>query len=189
MGRPRKETSVEKEMKNLENQFDQYDQQIKNLTLDRMNEAPVREVEPQTKIAGKDIDKDNSNYLKPKKKIGSREKFNEKYREKYEFAKEYVNFIAENKEIIGESICIWTKNFAGVPAEYWEVPANKPVWGPRYLAEDIEKRSYHVLRMDQKEISSEDGMGKYYGQLVVDDIVPRLTARPVTTRRSVFMGA
>jgi hypothetical protein len=154
-----------------------------------MNMAPKKEVDQQTKIAQKDIEKNNDIYLKPVRSVGSREKFNENYREEYNHAKEYVNFVAENKEIIGEMIDLWTKPFAGMPAEEWKVPVNKPVWGPRYLAEQIKRAYYHRLSMQQSTITNSDGMGQYYGSMTVDSIVQRLDAIPVSSRKSIFMGA
>lgn len=178
---------VETEIDKAGKQFDQFDQQVKDLTLDRMNEAPKEEVEPQTKLAQKDLDRSKDIYLKPIKAIGSREKFNEKWREQYNFAKEYVQFIAENKELIGESIDIWTKPFPGMAAEEWMVPTNKPVWGPRYLAEQIKKKYYHRLTMQDRPIGA-DYAGQYTGQMVVDSTIQRLDAYPVQTKRSIFMG-
>lgn len=186
---PKVNSSGEKELEKCEKQFKEFDSQVQSLTLDRMNMAPKQDVEPQTKLASSDIDKNNSLYLKPLKSIGSREKFNENYREEYNHAKEYVNFTAENKEIIGETIELWTKPFAGMPAEFWKVPVNKPVWGPRYLAEQIKKASYHKLSMNQHTSVGADGMGQYYGAMVVDSIVQRLDAIPVSSRKSIFMGA
>lgn len=186
---PKVTSSGEKEIEKCEKQFKEFDDQVKSLTLDQMNKAPKQDVEQQTKIASVDIDKNNSTYLKPFKSIGSREKFNENYREEYNHAKEYVNFIAENKEIIGEVIETWTKPFAGMPAEFWKVPVNKSVWGPRYLAERIKGCSYHRLTMSQHTSTGADGMGQYYGAMVADSIVQRLDAIPVSSRKSVFMGA
>ena len=105
------------------------------------------------------------------------------------FSKEYVHFIAENKEIIGEAIELWTKPYAGLPAEYWRVPVNKPVWGPRYLAEQIKSKFYHRLVMQQNVVTGGDHMGQYYGSMAVDTTVQRLDAYPVTSKKSVFMGA
>ena len=82
-------------------------------------------------------------YLKPIKSIGSPQKFNEKFRDSYNYDKEYVHFVALNNEIIGEQIDIWTRPYGGMPAEEWIVPCGKPVWGPRYLAEQIKRRRYH----------------------------------------------
>jgi hypothetical protein len=176
-----------KEMEKLEKQFDAFSENVEQMTLDRMNAAPKLETEPQTKLSQQDIAKSSDLYLKPNRTISSREKFNEKFRDEYNFKKEYVLFIAENKEVIGEAIEIWTKDFPGVPCEFWKVPTNKPVWGPRYLAENISKRQYHRLIMQQN-IVEQTGMGHFYGQLAVDTIVPRLDARPVSTQKSVFMS-
>jgi len=186
---PKVTSAGQKELDKAEKQFEAFDNQVKDMTLDRMNMAPKAEQEAQTKLSQVDIDKNNNNYLKPVKSIGSREKFNEDYRKDYNYAKEYVNFTAENKEIIGETIEIWTKPFAGMPAEFWKVPVNKPVWGPRYLAEQIKKAYYHRLTMQQTVGTGQDHLGQYYGAMAVDSIVQRLDALPVSTRKSIFMGA
>lgn len=182
---------AQKELDNASEQFDNFDKQVKDLTMDRMNAAPKEDVEPQTKLSQKELDRSKDIYLKPKKSISvsSKEKFNETFRKEWEFSKEYVCFVAENNEIIGESIEIWTKPFAGVPAEYWEVPVNKPVYGPRHLAEQIKRCAYHRLSTREDKIVTADGMGQYYGQLIVDKTVQRLDARPANTKKSVFMTA
>jgi len=177
------------EMDKLEDQFQAFDKNVQELTHDRMNAAPKEETEPQTKIARSDLDKKKDVYLKPYKTISCREKFNEKFREDYNFKKEYVQFIAENKEIIGESIDLWTRPFPGMPAEEWKVPVNTPVWGPRYLAEQIKSCSYHRLKMEQGMNTGADGMGQYYGAMAVDTSVQRLDAHPVNSKKSIFMGA
>lgn len=179
---------VDKEMDKLEKQFDAFDQNIKELTQDRMNLAPKLDTEEQTKISQKDLEKSKDFYLKPKRTISCADKFNEKYREDYNFKKEYVRFIAENKEIIGENITLWTKPFAGVPAMEWEVPVNKPIWGPRYLAEQIKAACYHRLTMRDAPVQETGGM-QFYGQMVVDNTIQRLDAIPVSDRKSIFMGA
>lgn len=179
----------ETELDKMQKQFDNFDSQVKELTNDRMNQAPKLETEPQTKMSDREIDNAKKIYLKPKTSISVRDKFNEKFREKYNFSKEYVQFIAENNEIIGEQLEIWTRPFGGIPAEFWQVPVNTPVWGPRYLAEQIRKCTYHRLRMDQTVTHSQHGPGKFYGSMVVDNVIERLTARPVASARSVFMGA
>ena len=187
--KPKISSEAEKQLDEAIKQVDGFNESVNKLTLDRMNEAPKQELEPQTKMSQKDIDKSKDVYLKPNKAIGSREKFNEKFREEWNFQKEYVYFIAENKEIIGETIEMWTKPFPGVPCEFWKVPVNKPIWGPRYLAEQIARKFYHRLRSEEKSITGSDGMGQYIGQMVVDTTIPRLTAQPVSTKKSIFMGA
>ncbi len=178
-----------KELDKAEAQFKEFESSVKDMTLDRMNEAPKLETEPQTKLSQFELMGKKDMYLKPKRSISSREKFNERFRGEYEFAKEYVHFTAENKEIIGETIDLWTKPFPGLPAEEWSVPVNTPVWGPRYLAEQIKGCQYHRLRMDDKVVNGSDGMGQYYGSMAVDTITNRLDAHPVSSKRSVFMGS
>ncbi len=181
-------TSAEKEIIEAGKQFDAFDANVKELTMDRMNAVPREDVEPQTKISQVDREKMGDIYLKPFKTIGCREKFNEKFRKDYEFDKEYVQFEAENKEIIGEDIELWTRPYPGMSAEFWKVPVNKPIWGPRYLAEQIKRASYHRLVMKQNVVTGGDHAGQYFGSMAADTTVQRLDARPVTSRKSVFMG-
>jgi len=186
--KPRVNSAGERELEKAEKQFQEFDDQVKTLTLDRMNEAPKREVEPQTKLSQKEIDRSKDIYLKPLRTISSKEKFNEEYRDAYNFDKEFVHFIAENKEIIGEEIHLWTKPYAGVPAEEWKVPVNKPVWGPRYLAEQIKRKRYHRMKTEDRQTTAEGGM-TFYGHTVVDTTVQRLDAYPVPETKSIFTGA
>lgn len=180
---------AEKELDKAEKQFEKFDNEIKEMTFDRANEAKKEDVEQQTKIANSDIDKMKDLYIKPFKSVSSREKFNEKYRKDFNYSMEYVQFIAENKEIIGDTIEIWTKPFAGMPAEFWKIPCNKPIWGPRHLAEQIKRCCYHRFVMQQNVLTETAGAGQFYGSMAVDTTVQRLDAIPVSSRRSIFMGA
>jgi len=177
------------ELDKAEKQFEAFDENIKAMTMDRMNLAPKEEVEPQTKLSQVDIGKSRDVYLKPIKTIGCRDKFNEKFRAAYEYDKEYVHFIAENKELIGETIDLWTRPYGGMPAEEWQVPCNKPVWGPRYLAEQIKRKFYHRLVMQQNQMTEVNAVGQMYGAMAVDTTIQRLDAHPVSPRKSIFMGA
>lgn len=179
---------AEKELDKVEKQFEAFDNQVQQMTLDRMNTAPQQDVEQQTLMSQEDIEKSKRIYLKPFKSIGSKEKFNENYRKDYNFSMEQVQFIAENKEIIGETCEFWTKPFAGMPAEFWKVPTNKPVWGPRHVAERLTGCKYHRLKMENTTTGA-DGMGAYYGSMAVDSTIQRLDAIPVSERKSIFMGA
>lgn len=186
--RPRVNSESQKELDRAEDQFKAFDENIQSLTLDRMNTSPKKEEEPQTKLSQSEIEKSKDIYLKPKRTMYSREKFNEDYREQYRFSTEYVNFMAENKEVIGEDITLWTKPFSGMPAEEWVVPVNKPVWGPRHLAEQIKKASYHRLVMQDMPTNQVGGM-QFYGAIGVDTQIQRLDCHPVSRRKSLFMGA
>lgn len=190
MARPKTSGSLaEKELDKVQKQAEDFEQNLKDMTLDRMNMAPKQEVEQQTKISQKDIEKSTEIYLKPERSVSSRDKFNENYRKQYNFAQEFVQFIAENKTIIGEAIEIWTRPFAGMPAEFWRVPVNKPVWGPRHLAEQIKKACYHKFEMSNSIMGQSSTVGQFYGGMVVDTTVQRLDAIPVSGNKSIFMGA
>jgi len=184
---------AEKELDKAEAQFKEFDKSVKDLTLDRMNTAPKLETEQQTRLSSREIAKIPEHYLKPWKTIGCHDKFNEAYREQWEFAKQYVPFIAENNEIKGEEIDIWTKPFAGVPAQWWKVPVNKPVFAPRHVAERIKAATYHKLIMNTEDPrcqmpTGSDGVATYNTRPVVDVTVQRLDAYPVSDKKSIFMA-
>jgi hypothetical protein len=189
--KPKPNTSLaDRELQKCEEQFKAFEENVQQLTLDRMNQAPKEDIEPQTKIAQRDLEKSSEVYLKPFRTISSKEKFNERYRSDYEFAKEHVRFIAEHKELQGETIDLWTKPYPGMPAEEWKIPTGKPVWGPRYLAERLHACHYHRLVMQQNVITGGDQMGsQYFGQMAADTTVQRLDAIPVSNRKSIYMGA
>lgn len=185
-GRPPKVSSEsQKELEKLDKTFEEFNENNKKLELER-NKTPAHDP-MQTQMSQKEIKNANDVYLKPNKTISSRQKFNEKYREKYNYIKEYVKFIAENKEIIGESIEMWTRPIGGMPAEFWVVPVNKPIWGPRYLAEQIKKKYYHRLVMEDVP-RDQSGVGTFYGSMAADSTIQRLDAHPVGNTASVFMG-
>lgn len=185
-------TKLSKDLEEAAAKFDQFDKKISECDLGSLPKPKETELQSDVlKISQKEKEKNGDVYLKPIKTIGCREKFNETHREDYNYAKELVRFEAENVEIIGEAIDIWTRPFPGMPAEEWVVPTNTPVWGPRYLAEQLTKASYRRLKMDEKTQNQmgSDGHGSYYSSIIVDTTIQRLNARPAVDRKSVFMGA
>jgi len=186
--KPRIKSESQKQLENVEKQLDSFTEQVKEAVSERSLKPVNMDYEPQTKIAQADLAKKKEIYLKPIRSISSKEKFNEKFRAAYDFAKQHVQFIAENHEIIGESIELWTKPFAGMPAEEWKVPVNTPVFGPRYLAEQIARKYYKRLKTEDRPVTVEGGI-TYTGQLVIDTTIPRLDARPVQSHKSVFFAA
>ena len=180
---------MNQELEKAQENFEAFDNSIKELTMDRLNAAPRQETEMQTKMSTREMQSVKDHYLKPTHVISSRDKFNEKFRKEYDYMKVYVPFIAEHNELKGEEIEIWTKPFAGMPAEEWKVPTNKPVWGPRYLAEQIKRKFYHRLRMQENAIREQGGTGTFYGQMAAETTIQRLDAHPVSQKKSIFMGA
>jgi hypothetical protein len=184
-----KNSASAKEMDKVEKQLDAFNENVESLTLDNMNRAKKFEIEPQTKLSQQELFNTTDIFLKPFKTISSGDKFNEKYRDSWNFDKQTVYFIAENKEIIGEHIEMWTKPYAGVPAEFWKVPVNKPIHGPRYLAEQIKRCTYHTLVMKKGTSAGVDEFGEYQGVMAASNTVNRLDATPATKQRSIFMGS
>lgn len=168
---------------------DAFDASVASMTMDACASAPKVESEPQVLQSQREIAKEDGLYLKPDRSINSKESFNEKYRTEYNYKKEYVPFIAEHKEIIGETIELWTKPFAGLSAEFWKVPTNKKVWGPRHLAEQISSKSYTRITMNEQVTTGSDGHGVYFGQLTAANRIQRLDARPARGSKQAAMAS
>lgn len=178
----------EKELNKIEKQFDDFDKNVKEMTLDRMNQAPKLDREPGFASLQNQLEQSNVQYLKPFRTIPSREKFNEDYRKDYEYMKEYVEFVADNNEVKGETLDFWTKPFAGMPCEEWKVPVGITVSAPRYVKKRIDDCYYHQMSMKQNVSTGTDGMGQYYGAMVVDNIVQRLETHEAKRGSRVYMG-
>src|SRR6266478_1126676 len=70
MARPKNvPTSSELALEDASKQFDKFDEEIKTMTMDRMNLAPKQEVEPQTKLSQSEIAQTKDVYLKPKRTL------------------------------------------------------------------------------------------------------------------------
>ena len=70
---------AQKELDNAEKQFDKFDADVKELTLDRMRAAPKHESEPITTHSDRELKKTADLYLKPSRSINNHQKFNEKF--------------------------------------------------------------------------------------------------------------
>ena len=188
--KPRSNSASEREMEKISSQFDSFEKNIKDLTLDRMNEAPLKETAPH-EMSQKQMANSKDIYLKPKRTVScsGKEQFNEKFRDDYNYQKEYVYFTAYHNELIGAPAEFWVRPYGGLPAEEWEVPTGKPVWAPRYVAERIKGCKYHRLSMDETKTTGLNSAGTMYGQLVVDNTVQRLDATPASKSKSIFMGS
>jgi hypothetical protein len=170
------DNSGQKELKKVEKEFENFNKEVKEVSEKALFTPPLEE----KKELDPSIPKD-AIVLSPIKKINSQEPFNENFREDYNYKNENICFIAENIEISGEDISLWTKPFAGMSAMEWSVPVNKPVVGPRYLYEQIASKFYNRLVMDQKPIQSESGM-TYYGTMVATNTIHRLNAHEFVNR-------
>lgn len=180
--------AAERELDKVESQFNEIEKDIKKINIDRMGLVPKLQYESQTKMPQSEIANSKIFVLKPSNFVTSREKFNERFRDSYNYDKEYIEFIAENIEIRGEMIEMWTKPYPGMPAEFWKIPVNKPLAGPRYVCEQLKRKFHHKLTMQEGTTVGSDGMGQYYGKMAVETTVQRLDAREIPKTRSYSMS-
>ncbi len=181
---------MEQEIDKVESHFDSQEKILReSMSLDRLNQLPAEEAEPIHKMTQKQVSEAKDIYIQPFKTIACRDKFNEDYRDEYNYSMEWVYITAQNNMILNEYLDFWTKPFAGIPYEEWKVPVNKPIWVRRHVAERIKGCKYHELHMDQSKKVEHDEFGDYVGQMVAKKSVQRLDAFPATKRKSIFMGA
>src|SRR5665213_2096435 len=95
-----KNSLAEKELDKAQAQFDAFDENVKSLTLDHMNNLPVEASEAKHKLTQNQIADAKDIYIQPFKTIASRDKFNENYREDYTYAMEWVYITAQNNMIL-----------------------------------------------------------------------------------------
>ena len=90
--RPKVNSASQKELDKVEKQFEEFNDNVKDLVAARSPDAKPEESERQTKMSSNEIRNAKDIYLKPSKTLPDRQKFNEKFRKDWEFQKEYVNF-------------------------------------------------------------------------------------------------
>ena len=183
--KPKVNSEGQKELQKLEEGFDNFKKEIENLEEKRFDKTEA----PEHQISQREVEKTPDTYIKPIRIIMSREKFNERFREQYNYMKEYVYYTVQHEECKGDTVELWTKPFPGCPAEFWNVPSGRPVWIPRYVAEKLEKGcTYQRLKMQQTNGHSNDGVSMLTGQLVFDETVYRIIARPVSKSKKFSMN-
>lgn len=182
--KPQVNSEGQKELQKLEQNFDNFKKNVDDLTEKRS----VKSEAPEHQISQKQIENSTDLYIKPNRIIMSREKFNEAYREQYNYMKEYVHYTVQHEECKGDSVELWTKPFPGLPAEFWIVPSGRAVWIPRYVADRLENEcQYKRLKMQDTRPYANDGTSQMTTQIVYDDIIHRISARPVSTSKRFSM--
>jgi hypothetical protein len=183
--RPRVNNEGQKELDKVESQIDKFSDSV-SLASERNQNLPFKETEPQTKLSQAEINASSNIYLKPKRIFPSREKFNEKFRDEFNRQSQYVEFIAENHEVKGESIDLCIKKFPGMPVEEWIVPVNKNVSAPLYVKERIQQCGYTVFTTVDRSTGSEGGI-VYYGQMVSEEVKSRLSVKEVVRKSRIYL--
>lgn len=179
-----------KEMRKAEEQVQNIEASLK-VSNDLSRSVKKEELEPQHRLSNTEIQKKPEIYLKPERTLNDAQKFNEKWAAEWEFQKEYVNIIAQHNELIGEVIEMWTHPFGGKGASFWKVPTNKPIWVPRFVAEQIKRKSY-IRQVTGENVENTTSLGsnmRYWNNVVSETSVQRLDAHPVAAKKSIFMGS
>jgi len=180
------ESEKNKEIEKVDLQIDALTQQMSALDQDTINKAPIRETEPQTLMTKAQEKYTDAPVIKPTKSMSAVGKPIPKQAKARKEGWEYVKVIAEHNELIGENIELWINPFAGDPCSYWEIPTNKPIYIPRFLAEHLATRNYHRLKMQDRpatQLTAEmhsDGMASQpSGQFVAKETIRRIDCRRV----------
>lgn len=166
-------------MEKEEEQFNEFHQTIKEF--DPLNmQAPQEEVEQQTKLSKRETKRSDAPTLSPIRTIARRNDdkaktyWDEKHAKAREFDRQYVKIIAENREIVNEMIELWTGKYGCDPLEFWNIPVNKPVYVPRYVADNINKAKYHVMVMEDKYTGGSKDTVQFVGAMVASKTRNRL---------------
>lgn len=164
--------------KGLEN-LEKTTEEMKNLTVDEINKAPLTEVEPQTKMSKEEVEHYDAPVIKPTRSFPAHSKPSSKEKKERERGWELVKCIAENVEIYGEKIEFWLNKYLGDPTHFWEIPVNKPIYLPRFVAEHLATRTYHRFKMvDRSGRSFMEGSSSGEESLVVRETLARVTCKP-----------
>jgi hypothetical protein len=94
---------------------------------------------------------ENAIYIEPKRQLKGFGTLPEKLRKEHKHGWEYVKGMFENIIVNGEAITFWLSLYPGDPDCMWEIPANKPVFVPRHVANHLEKiMEYHEFSFIEK---------------------------------------
>lgn len=187
--RPRVNSEGQRELEKVETQLIRTVEETKKIDpLSAREKLKHIEHDEQTKLSTKQL-QDNVIVLKPTKYLMAvGQKFNEDFRDDYNYAKQYVQFVYEHQEEKGSTLEMWTKPFPGVPAELWLIPANKPISAPRYVKEQIERMNYITRKYVEKAEIGSDFMGTYHGVLEAETVQDRAITRDIPKTKRVFIG-
>jgi hypothetical protein len=172
--------------KNDSTQSNEFSKELSKLNIDATSSLKTEETENQTKLSKREIKREQLPKITYIKSIASQEKFNERFRDEWKYAWEYVSCIVENKEVPGEQVEFWMKDYPGEDATFWRVPVNKPILLPRFVAQHLSARAYAQLSMDPGE-TREIGDGvQQYGFPVYKSMKKRIDCIPVSSYTNPF---
>ena len=110
-------------------------QDMNNLTVDKIAEIAPPEAEKEIKISLKEIAKmEGIQYIEPVRKLQPFGILPEKWKSKHAHDWEYVKGMFDNEVAKGEPFRFTFSKWPGDPDCMWEIPANRPVYVPRMIA-------------------------------------------------------
>lgn len=130
---------------------------MSGLTVDAIAATPASEVEPIVELTAKQRAQEMGiAYIEPKRKLPAIGKLPEKLKSEHKSAWEYVKGIYENYIVNGEPLSFWYAAYPGDPDCLWEIPANIPVYVPRFIARHLEEcQKYHTFSYNEKNLSQQ----------------------------------
>lgn len=126
---------------------------LSTLTVDEVNaKAPVYEPEPQKESLKERAKREGARYIEPTRRLSPPlGKLPEKLKADHARDWEYVKGIYENIVVAGEPLKFSYCKYAGDADYLWEIPANTPVYVPRFIAKHLENcQAYHTFDYVEK---------------------------------------
>ena len=129
---------------------------MKDLTVDKINETPVTEPEETIQetagMSAKEMAKTlGCRYIEPTRKLSAFGTLPDKMKKERDRDWEYVQGMYENIESPGETLEFWLCLYPGDPDCMWSIPSNIPVYVPRMVAKHLESiQKYHKFGYVEK---------------------------------------
>lgn len=137
---------MKKDLENIAKKTAELTEEMSQLTVDKINEIAPEPTLDELKLTAKQKASDEGViFVEPKRKFKGLGKLPEKLKREHARAWEYVKGIYENYVVNNEPVRFWHNgDFPGDPDCLWEIPSNKPVYVPRFIAKHLEEcQKYH----------------------------------------------
>ena len=177
MGRPKMDKVTESGVEILES----LTKEMRDMNLDEIEKrAPeVDEIDPQTIMSKKNLEKYDAPFIKPSKSFATKSKPCSQEEKERKRGWEYIKCVAENIEVPGELVSFWHNKFLGDPYYFWNIPVNIPIYIPRFIAEHLASRHYHVFHMRDYSNPAAIGDVGQDGAMTVKSTKKRIDCRSV----------
>ncbi len=137
---------MKKDTENLVKNAVSMGQEMNQLTVDKINEVAPQADVAELKMSMKEkAAMEGARYIEPKRKFKGLGVLPAKLKKDHARAWEYVKGVYENMMVNGEPIEFWHNgDLPGDPDCLWNIPANVPVYVPRFIAKHLEEcQKYH----------------------------------------------